>query len=302
MGSDVHVIVVGGAADLLDRAQQRIDELERRWSRFIETSEVSELNRRAGTFVAVSDDTVLLVRRAVEAWRLTGGSFDPTVLGAVIRAGYDRSFEEVAAAPALGTSVLGLGVTDIEIDGRQVRVAAGTGFDPGGIGKGLSADLVCAELRQAGADGVCVNVGGDIRVSGVGPDGASWTVAVEHPWVREPLVLLGLEEGAVATSTILKRQWEAGGRTRHHLIDPQTGEPSTTDATLATVVAAHAWVAETLAKAVLLAGMEHPFDILGGTEVQALVVGANGTVVATDGLAAYLGGAPLVSSLPAPRS
>jgi FAD:protein FMN transferase len=91
MGSDAHLIVVGGAEQLLDDACRRIDDLEQRWSRFIETSEICELNRRAGADVEVSAETALLVARAVEAWRLTGGGFDPTVLGAVLRAGYDVS-------------------------------------------------------------------------------------------------------------------------------------------------------------------------------------------------------------------
>ena len=89
----------------------------------------------------------------------------------------------------------------------------------------------------------------------------------------EPITLLGLADGAVATSTTLRRRWQRDGQIRHHLIDPQTGLPSDTDLTLATVVAAEAWVAEVLAKAVLLAGSAHPFDILGGTGAEALVVG-----------------------------
>src|SRR6266550_4563773 len=100
MGSDGHLIVVGGRHGLVHRARARIDELERRWSRFLPDSEVSELNRGAGHAVEVSPDTTELVERAVDAWRLSGASFDPTVLGDVLRAGYDRSFDELGATAA----------------------------------------------------------------------------------------------------------------------------------------------------------------------------------------------------------
>ena len=81
MGSDVHVVVVGGSVDTLDRAVERIEQLESRWSRFRADSEVTMLNNDAGRAVAVSPDTRrLLVDRSIEAWRLTGGSFDPTLL------------------------------------------------------------------------------------------------------------------------------------------------------------------------------------------------------------------------------
>ncbi len=290
MGSHAQVVVVGGRPGLAEDARRRVDQLEARWSRFLPASEVSALNRRAGEPVPVSADTRLLVTRAVEGWRLSGGAFDPTVLGPVIRAGYDRTFDEVVARPAPGRSTLDLGAAGIVVDGPTVCIPPGTGFDPGGIGKGLAADLVCDELMAAGAEGACVNLGGDVRVAGTGADGEAWTVSVEHEWAEEPVAVLGLAAGAVATSTTLRRRWViAGDGARHHLIDPQTGLPSGTDVTSATVVAGAAWAAEVLAKAVLLRGSATAFDILGGTGAEGLVVDAGGRTAATPGFAAYLG-------------
>ena len=320
MESDAHVIVVGDPDDhdhdrdhdqdrehaapagpLADRAVARITELEARWSRFLPDSEISELNRRAGETVAVSADTVLLVTRAIEAWRLTGGGFDPMVLGAVLTAGYDRSFEElVDHSTAPGQSTLLVGCTDIVVSAGAVRLPDDTGFDPGGIGKGLAADLVVHELLAAGAAGVCVNLGGDLRVAGTGPDGGSWTVAIEHPWSESPVALVGLADGAVATSTTLRRTWLAGGTVRHHFIDPATGEPSDTDLNLVSIVTGQAWVAEVLARAVLLRGTARAFDLLDPAIANALTVARDGTVYATPGLAAHLGGVPLPSRLAVP--
>jgi thiamine biosynthesis lipoprotein len=293
MGSDAHVLVVGGGAHLIELARERIEALEQRWSRFREDSEITRLNREAGSFVPVSPDTVLLVERAIEAWQLTGGNFDPTVLGAMVRAGYVRSFELLDREVTPGRSELGLGAEQLTIDGDRVRLPAGTGFDPGGIGKGLAADLVCRELLAAGAAGACVNLGGDVRVAGSSPTGDGWTVAVEHPWSATPLALVGLADGAVATSTTLKRRWRSGSQVRHHLIDPQTGQPSESDVALATVIAGDAWLAEVLAKAVLLAGSAHPFDLIEGTGVEGLIVDGKGRAAATSGLGRYLGGAPV---------
>src|SRR5258705_3777896 len=94
MGSDAHVLIVG-PDHLADRAEQRIADLERRWSRFDVRSEVSALNRHAGAPVLVSAETFELVERALDAWRMTHGWFDPTVLGALERAGYERSFDTI---------------------------------------------------------------------------------------------------------------------------------------------------------------------------------------------------------------
>ena len=100
MGSDAHVHLVGGSPGLLGRARRRVEELEARWSRFRPDSELSRLNDGAGGDPQpVSAETVMLLERAVDAWRLTDGRFDPTVLGDVLRAGYTTSFD----GPALPT-------------------------------------------------------------------------------------------------------------------------------------------------------------------------------------------------------
>ena len=60
-----------------------------------------------------------------------------------------------------------------------MRLPAGAGFDPGGIGKGLAADLAVAEALTEGAAGVCVNLGGDVRLEGSAPDGGAYDVLID---------------------------------------------------------------------------------------------------------------------------
>jgi thiamine biosynthesis lipoprotein len=287
MGSDAHVITVGGPASLALEAEHRIADLERRWSRFDERSEVHALTRHSGSPVVVSSETRELVERALAAWHMTGGVFDPTVLGALVRAGYDRSFETLGPTPTSRPSTLTTGAGAIAVVANTVRLPPGTGFDPGGIGKGLAADIVTDELLAAGAEGVCVNVGGDVRVAGTGPTGGGWTVAVDYPQRARPLACVGLECGAVATSTTLRRRWRVDGEVRHHLIDPATGRCSVSDLTFVSVVAGYAWTAEVLAKAVLLQGTPTTFD-LRAAGATALTVDRDGRVTGSAGIGAYL--------------
>ena len=287
MGTAVHLVVVDGPAALFDRAEQRIAELEQRWSRFLPSSEVSALNRNAGRALRVSPDTIELVRRALHARRATGGLFEPTVLGSLLRAGYDRSLESIVPSAEPVTSDLVANADAIEIDGDRVRLPAGTGFDPGGIGKGLAADVVTRELLDAGAGGVCVNLGGDIRVAGVAPNGNAWTIDVRHPEFDEPVARLGVHDGAVATSTTLLRRWTVRGVERHHLIDPRTGRPSESHRRFATVVAGYAWAADVLAKALVLETGADAFALLRRSGAEALVIDRDHDVTATFGLAAF---------------
>ena len=288
MGTDVHVVLVDGTESLLDRACARIGELERRWSRFVPESEISTLNREAGRPVHVSTETRELVQHALEAWHVTGGVYDPTVLGDLLRAGYDRSFDDINPRETIESSDLVSGADGIRLDDDTVELPAGTGFDPGGIGKGLAADLVAQELRDAGAAGVCVNLGGDVRVAGAPPEGDAWTVDVHHPGFDAPIARLGVRDGAVATSTTLRRQWTIGGEPMHHLIDTRTGRPADARFELATVVSGMAWTADVLAKTLVLDGHAEPFTLLRRTAAEGLVVDHDHNVIATAGLAAFM--------------
>lgn len=258
MGSDAHVIVVG-APGLLDLAQRRLDDLEARWSRFRDDSELSRVNAANGAPVVVSADTFTLLVHARDAWRVTGGAFDPTVLEALKAAGYDRDFAAIRqvsqTAPPQGSTASGCADIDLDPIVRSIRLPLGVTIDLGGIGKGFAADLVTGDLLEAGARGACVNLGGDLRVDGAAPEGAEWVIAIERDGDQalRPRPSLRLVSGAVATTSRARRTWRRGDTTCHHIIDPRTGRPADTPWVSATVIAARAVHAEPFAKAAFLA-------------------------------------------------
>ncbi len=287
MGTTAHVMVVDGPEALVDRAVAELDELEARWSRFRPDSELSRLNERSGVPVVVSPATFELVERAVEGRRITGGRFDPTLLDAVRAAGYDRSFELVAAAgvptptgpdravsPRAGRPV---GTIHLDRVARTVTLGPDVAIDPGGIGKGLAADLVVEDLLAAGAGGAMVNVGGDLRADGRGPDGG-WIVAVTDPIDPEDVVdTLAITAGAIASTWRTRRTWTAtDGSTRHHLIDPATGRPADSGLAGVTVVGGRGWQVEVLAKAAFLAGPVDGAGVLADHGVAGLLVTDDG--------------------------
>jgi thiamine biosynthesis lipoprotein len=291
LGCATHLGVVSAldratVESLLDAAEAELVRLESRWSRFVPDSDVRRMNREAGgPPVVVSPDTVDLVELAVAAWRDTGALFDPTVHDALVAAGYDRSFEllddgegqtqpgadprpgGVSSPPStLGLSVPGCVGIEVDRDASTVRLPAGTHLDLGGIGKGRAADLVLSLVLHAGADGACVNLGGDLVVAGPSPDGGAWRVGIADPFDDErDVATVALQAGAVATSARWRRQWRApDGTIAHHLIDPATGRPADRGLAQVSVLAADAVTAETSAKAAFVAGLAWGSDLLAG--------------------------------------
>jgi FAD:protein FMN transferase len=279
MGTVAHVLVAGDdAPDAVASACLHLCRLERLWSRFDLASEVSRLNNNGGVSVRVSPATLALVQLSVMAYGATAGAFDPTLLGDVVRSGYDRTFREITNESACrARSELARGAAALEIDVAQhaVRVPVDVGIDPGGIGKGLAADLVVDSLLATGATGACVNLGGDARVAGVRPDDARWTFDIESPWGGEALETVQIDDGAIATSTTTTRSWSRGDRLSHHLIDPRSGQPIDTDIVSVTVIAARGWQAEVLTKAVFVAGIRDGCTLVDDLGAAALVATRN---------------------------
>ena len=156
---------------------------------------------------------------------------------------------------------------DIVIDERNstILLPRGCALDLGGIGKGRAADLVIDELASdSDAAGACVNLGGDLRVFGAAPDESpAWAVAIEEPQdAAATMTVVGLADGALATSSTTRRRWQGDdGVTRHHLIDPRTGAPASTSLQSVTVIAGSAMEAEIHAKASLIAGTPSDADL-----------------------------------------
>lgn len=322
MGTDVLVVVVGGdTAELAARARARLHDLEQRWSRFRVDSEVSAVNASAGAPVLVSTVTAEVVAAAIEGWRLTGGRFDPTLLRPLEQAGYDRSFELLdAAGPPSGPATAplwsdhwsdqgaggwsdawsgrwshgeagGAATLGVHVDERAgtVTIEDGLGLDLGGIGKGRAADLAVADLLHAGAEGVCVDIGGDVRVAGRAPDDGDWVVGVADPSSDNDIATtaVALADGAVATSTRCRRRWLVDGRPVHHLIDPATGRPADGDLDTVTVIAGDAWWAEVVAKAALIGGSVDGAELIASSGMSGLLRHADGGTVRVGAVASF---------------
>jgi thiamine biosynthesis lipoprotein len=258
MGTDVVVIAPGDAEPtLFRRAAARVEavfaDVDRRFSRFRLDSELSVVNGRAGGRVRVSPEFATLLRFALLGAVRTHGLFDPTVLPAVVAAGYDRDFEgirrieRVAGPPVLPAQAW----RRVRLEGRTLTMPPDAALDFGGIAKGWAVDRAADRLgvlRWA-----VVNAGGDLRVAGSPPDGEV-LVAVEDPdRPGSEIARVVVSGGAIATSSVRRRSWGPG---LHHLIDPRTGSPAATGVLQATVWAPTCAEAEIRSKWALLAGPE----------------------------------------------
>ena len=195
------------------------------------------------------------------ASRLTGGRFDASVLADLERLGERGAELDIPDhAPADLDPVVRL-VPAGTPRASLVR-APGAPVDSGGIGKGLAlrwAAAAAIDTLPAGA-GLLLDAGGDITSAGAAPpDG--WRVGIEDPVLpgpdAEPLAVLAVERGSVATSSVRVRNWVGpGGAPVHHLLDPRTGDPARTGLIAVTVAGLDPAWSEVWSKALFLAGRD----------------------------------------------
>ena len=288
MASDAHVIAIDAPAGALAEAQQILERIEQRWSRFLPDSDVTRINLAEGRPVVVDPLTITLIATMAEAWQATHGRYDPTVLPILVADGYRSSIDQpsrVTILPATARHVGGLAAVAVDAEHRTVTAPPGVSLDPGGIGKGLAADLVVAQLLAAGASGALVDVGGDLACAGTPPLPSGWAVTVERPDEPEAdLVTFTVSAGGVATSSTRSRRWLHDGATRHHVIDPTSGAMSDTDLAAVTVIARSGWLAEAHATAAILAGRTGLLGYLAAHDLSGLGVTTDGVLLATQDL------------------
>ena len=253
---------IASAARIAERYVARLDAAA---SRFRPDSELSRITARArADAVTVTVSPILggCLDAALHAARLTDGIVDPTVGRAVAAAGYDADLAEVQSrgdAPAAASyATPGADWRGVDYRARDHRLTMprGSRIDLGATAKAAAADAIAAELRDVLPGGFLVNLGGDIATSGTDPEGG-WPIAVADHLGHTLQVIAGHGQ-AFATSSTQKRTWTQGGRRRHHIIDPRTGEPADVTWTQVTCAAATAVEANAASTAAIVLGPAAP--------------------------------------------
>ena len=270
-------------------ARDFIETCEKRFSRFLDTSELSQLNRSHGQWFLASPDLFELIKLSRQFYERTSGLFDPTILTDLKRVGYDRSMDELRQLNLIsnndGRAKPGerlrerfyFGMVQMDDELSSIWLPEGLEIDLGGIAKGWIAEK--AALLLARFSTACtVSAGGDMVLVGTPDELDYWEIELEDP--RNPaqaLTMLKLGPGAVATSSIVKRSWRQGEKLRHHLIDPRTGDPAETDWLCVTAIADRAVAAEVFAKALLIAGSGQAMELFSrNQEISFIAVDRDG--------------------------
>jgi len=234
-------------------------QFERQFSRFLPSSELSRFNALSGTKMLISPEFAAILREAKRLIRKTKGLFNPFILPALQRTGYLGSavaeYVDDEAPDYTSRSVVAPLKLELGVD--WARIPFGTAIDLGGCGKGYLADQLGLYLRNQGVRGYWVELSGDIATFGTDENRQHLIISVKNATKRGTLaevIVCPTTPFGIATSGTFSRVSQVGTLRGHHIIDPKTSRPATTDLKLATVCASSAVAADVLASCAIIVG------------------------------------------------
>jgi thiamine biosynthesis lipoprotein len=255
MGVDARLVVYArdraSAEKACTAAFERIAALDTIMSDYRVDSELNALCAQAGgPPVRVSKDLFVVLRRAEQVSRRTGGAFDVTVgpLVALWRTARKTGVLPEPGEIAMARKLVGWRKVILDSKRRTVRLSTkGMKLDLGGIAKGYADDEAQKVLKRLGVSRALVEMGGDIVVSGPPPGTKGWTIRVPNAGDDHGPKDLHFANRAVSTSGDTEQFVVIGGKRYSHVVDPRTGW-ALTNRVEATVVARDGLTSDPLSK------------------------------------------------------
>lgn len=183
--------------------------------------------------ISIDDELLEFLLYAKEMSSLTCGAFDIS-MGAVLKLWHDARTSDEVYLPSSddlleASRYIGFEYLEINEEKKTVRLLSPyASLDVGAVGKGYAAERASEVLRDRGAEGYVLNIGGNIRIIGTKPDKSGWRTGIKDP--RNPdssfIMMVMLSDVSCVTSGDYERYFVYDGKKYSHIIDPETLYPA----------------------------------------------------------------------------
>jgi thiamine biosynthesis lipoprotein len=291
MGTVIEITLIGDDEEAINKAAfqafQEIKRIETLMSPWLDSSDVTRINRSAGKeWVKVSPETMEVIKKAQEISELSEGGFDITVgpLTELWRKAREKktppSIEDIKGKLDL-VNFKNIG---IDPEGKVLLKKEGMAIDLGGIAKGYGVDRAFELLRSLRYKNLIVNAGGDLRVGGF-KNNQPWSIGIQNPREsKKILARISVSDMAVATSGDYEKFFNYEGKRYHHIFSPRDGFP-TEGCQSVTILYKDGMAADALATAVFVLGPEKGYALCQKLDgVECLIVDKEGKIIFSPGL------------------
>lgn len=277
--------------NVLDKAFNRIIEIEDKMTINKEASEIITLNEKSGSeYVTLSPDTFEVVKRGLYYSEISGGKFD-TSIGPIVKLwGIGTDNARIPSKEEINNSLPLVNYKNVLIDEKNKKVMLkekGMVVDLGAIAKGYAADEVKRILSENGIKHAIINLGGNIYAMGTKPDKTNWKIGIQNPLkpTGEYLGIVNVADKTVVTSGVYERYLEKDGKRYHHILDTHTGYPVENSLMGVSIIADKSIDGDGLSTTVFSLGLEKGLALIESLDtVDAIFITSNSEIYMSSGL------------------
>lgn len=249
-------------AATIKKAESTVRAIEKKMSRFNFSSQISLINKMAGTKpVAVDEETFNLIETSLRLGELTGSAFNIAFVPAAQLWNFKSKNHGIPSQQDIEKARHLINIKNVLINKKNRTIflkhkECKIGLD--GIAKGYALDKVGEILEKNGIKNYIIYGGGDILIGGKKGD-EKWQIGIQHPRLKGKLIARFEMEGkwAIATSGDYERYFTKNSVRYHHIIDPKTARPSRTGIISATVISSSGVISDGIATACVVLGEEN---------------------------------------------
>lgn len=273
------------------QVQERVQELEEKFTLNSDSSEVSEINKNAGIKpVKVSEDTYYVIKSSIEYSELSGGKFDITVGDLVKLWGIGTDKEKVPSDDEIKSALAKIDYKKMVLNDTDKTVFLqdeGMVIDLGAIAKGYVADEIIKILEENNVKSAIVNLGGNVYVHG-SKNGEDFKVGIRDPFSQDANTYFGIyktQDESIVTSGVYERYFIKDGVRYHHILSTSTGYPIDNELMSTTILTKNSMVADALSTTTFALGVDEGLKLIENTpNVEAIFVTKDKKVYMTSGV------------------
>ncbi|WP_151732927.1 FAD:protein FMN transferase ['Paenibacillus yunnanensis' Narsing Rao et al. 2020] len=291
----VNIKIIGDSAEQrnMDDIAAMLERMDTEFSRTKQDGEVYAVNQAAGKeAVAVSDETLDLIKQSIKYGEEMDGLFDVTIGPLVDLWNIGSDGASVPAQADIDQAVSLTNYKDIIIDeaAKTVKLAKeGMVMDLGGIGKGYAADRIADYLKEEGLNSAMINLGGSSIIAlGTKPGEVPWNIGLQDPDKSRGTQMgtIKIADEVIDASGVYERYFIQDGVRYHHILDPRTGFPAQNGLKSITIMSPNATDADALSTGVFLMGLEDGIKYLESLpeKVDAFFITGDNKIYATSGI------------------
>ena len=252
---------------ILDDAMAICKDLESRFSRTMESSEIYRLNHRneGETVFELSSHTAELLEKSLYYCSISDGAFDITIEPVSSLWDFTSGSAVLPTPDQISEAVEKVGAESLLLEKQVLTfLSEETSLDLGAIAKGYIADEIKEYLVESGIKSAVINLGGNVLCIGSKPDGEPFKIGLKRPFAdeSETFAIAMVSDMSVVTSGVYERYFELDGKRYHHILDPETGYPYDNDLISVTILSKYSVDGDGLSTACFSLGLKKGMELI----------------------------------------